>query len=457
MQRQRKRQDGSGRKEGRFVNEVTVPIERLAFGGAGLGHVGGKVCFVPFTAVGDTARVRITKEKRSYLEGELLGCAPPSAERTEPPCPVFGQCGGCCWQHLPYETQVTAKQEIFCEVLGRIARVDPVLVQPLIPAPSPYGYRTRVQFKVRCINGMLHLGFYRQGSHFVVDVPGRCLIANEQVNHIRETLLPLLTGFPEPHLLPQIDVATGDHGDALLLFHYIGERVPAIMDWMKESLPGPVPVTGIFLQTGRKGTIRKVWGDERVSYTVSSRLFPKLSEVELSFRCGGFSQVHYRQNLALIETVLTWADLRGTERVLDLFCGNGNFSLPVARLCKEVVGIEEFEQSIQDAVTNAKENGISNARFHCMSAEGGLRLLTESGEIFQVVLLDPPRTGAREAVRLIAGTAPEKILYVSCDPPTLARDVAELGKQGYRVAATRAVDMFPQTYHIESVTLLVRS
>jgi 23S rRNA (uracil1939-C5)-methyltransferase len=215
-----------------------------------------------------------------------------------------------------------------------------------------------------------------------------------------------------------------------------------------------VPVTGIFLQVGRKSTIRKVWGNERVTYTIPSELFPNFSAVNLSFRCGGFSQVHYRQNLALIETVLDWADLRGTERVLDLFCGNGNFSLPVARLCAEVVGVEDFEQSIEDAVTNARMNGISNARFHTMSAENGLRTLTESGERFDVVLLDPPRTGALEAVRLIAGVLPEKILYVSCDPPTLARDIAELGKKGYEVAATRAVDMFPQTYHIESVTLL---
>jgi 23S rRNA (uracil1939-C5)-methyltransferase len=433
---------------------VEVSIEKLAFGGAGLGHVNGKVCFVPFTAIGDTARVRITKDKKSYLEGELLGCAPPSAGRTEPPCAAFGQCGGCCWQHLPYDAQVKAKQEIFAEILGRIARIPPHLIQPVIPASSPYGYRSRVQFKIRSVNGTFHLGFYRQGSHFVIDVPGRCLIANEQVNLICETLAPLLAGFPEPHRLPQIDVATGEHGDALLLFHYIGERPHDVVGWMEKSLPGSVPVTGIFLQVGRKSTIRKVWGNERVTYTIPSELFPNFSAVNLSFRCGGFSQVHYRQNLALIETVLDWADLRGTERVLDLFCGNGNFSLPVARLCAEVVGVEDFEQSIEDAVTNARMNGISNARFHTMSAENGLRTLTESGERFDVVLLDPPRTGALEAVRLIAGVLPEKILYVSCDPPTLARDIAELGKKGYEVAATRAVDMFPQTYHIESVTLL---
>jgi 23S rRNA (uracil1939-C5)-methyltransferase len=439
------------------MGEVEVIIEKLAFGGAGLGHAEGKVCFVPFTSVGDTARVRITKDKKSYMEGELLECISPSAVRIEPPCHVFGNCGGCCWQHLPYEAQVRAKQEIFTEILGRTGRVGPDVILPMIPASSPYGYRSRVQFKIRSIGDTLHLGFYRQGSHYVIDVPGGCRIANDRVNLIYRALLPLLTNFPEPHRLPQIDVATGDDGDALLLFHYIGELPDEVAAWLEKSIPGRAPVTGVFLQVGRKATMRKVWGEARVSYTIPPDLFPNLPEMKLTFRCGGFSQVNYRQNLALIETVLAWADLRGTERVLDLFCGNGNFSLPLARFCADLVGIEDFRQSIEDAVTNTRFNGISNARFQCMAAENGLRKLVESGEHFDVVLLDPPRTGALEAVRLIAEVSPEKILYVSCDPSTLARDLADLRKKGYEVVATRAVDMFPQTYHIESITLLRKS
>jgi 23S rRNA (uracil1939-C5)-methyltransferase len=439
------------------MGEVEVTIEKLAFGGAGLGHAEGKVCFVPFTAVGDTALVRITKEKKSYMEGELLKCISPSALRIEPPCDVFGNCGGCCWQHLPYEIQVMAKQGIFAEILVRTGRVVSDVLQPMIPASSPYGYRSRVQFKVRSIGGAIHLGFYRQSSHFVIDLPGVCRIANDRVNLIYGALLPLLTDFPEPHRLPQIDVSTGDDGDALLLFHYIGERSEEVVSWLEKSIPGRVPVTGVFLQVGRKATMRKVWGKALVSYTIPSDLFPNLPEMTLSFRCGGFSQVNYRQNLVLIETVLAWADLRGTERVLDLYCGNGNFSLPLARFCADLVGIEDFAQSIEDAVTNARQNGISNARFRCMAAETGLRKLMESGEHFDVVVLDPPRTGALEAVRLIAEMSPVRILYVSCDPSTLARDLAELRKKGYEVAASRAIDMFPQTYHIESVTLLQKS
>lgn len=439
------------------MGEVEMVIEKLAFGGAGLGRVQGKICFIPFTAVGDSARVRIVKEKKSYLEGELLDCTRPSAVRSEPPCEVFGTCGGCCWQHLPYHEQVRAKQEIFTEILGRSARVAAEVILPMIAAPSPYGYRSRVQFKVRSIGGELHLGFYRQGSHFVVDLPGGCCIANQHVNSICGSLVPLLRTFPEPHRLPQIDVATGEAGDALLIFHYIGERPDEIVGWLADAIPGRIPVTGVFVQSGRKAGMRTVWGSERVSYTIPPDLFPNLPEMKLSFRCGGFSQVNHRQNLTLMEIVLDWANLQGTELVLDLYCGNGNFSLPLARFCKEVTGIEDFEQSIDDAITNAQLNGISNARFHRRAAEQGVRELVDSGKHFDVVLLDPPRTGALETVRLIPGLSPDKILYVSCDPPTLARDIAELGKKGYRVAASRAVDMFPQTFHIESVTLLQKN
>lgn len=436
------------------MRDELLNIDKLAFGGAGLGRSGGKVCFVPFTAPGDSVRVRITSEKRSFMEGELLECLEPSPLRTMPPCGVFGSCGGCCWQHLPYDVQLKAKEELFAEALGRGARIGPDVIRPIVPASSPYGYRSRVQLKVRSIADEIHMGFYRQGSHFVIDLPGGCLIANEPVNQIYRSLRPLLDGFPEPRKLPQIDVATGDDGDALLLFHYIGERPDEAVAWLEKNVPGRVPVTGIFLQSGRKSTMRRVWGQDRVSYTIPAGLVPDFPGVRLSFRCGGFSQVNYNQNLSLIETAIDWAELKGEGRVLDLFCGNGNFSLPLSRYCSEVVGMEDFAQSIEDATENAWLNGIENARFMRRDSAAGVKELAAAAERFDLVLLDPPRSGALETVRLLPKLEPARIIYVSCDPPTLARDLAELRKQGYDVVASRAVDMFPQTYHIESVTLL---
>lgn len=438
------------------MREELLEIDKLAFGGAGLGRCGGKVCFVPFTAPGDSVRVRITSEKNSFMEGELLECLEASPLRAQPPCPVFGSCGGCCWQHLPYQVQLRTKQELFAEALGRGARIGPEAIHPIIPAPSPYGYRSRVQLKARSVADELHIGFYRQGSHFVIDLPGGCLISNELVNRVYQLLLPLLDSFPEPRKLPQIDVATGDEGDALLLFHYIGERPDEAVAWLEKTIPGRLPVSGVFLQSGRKSTMRRVWGNERVFYSIPAGLVDGFPEMRLSFRCGGFSQVNYSQNLALIRTVLDWAALKGSERVLDLYCGNGNFSLPLSRYCSEVVGMEDFAQSIEDAVENSRLNGIENARFRCIDSAEGLKELAENGELFDLVVLDPPRTGAIEAVRLVPALGADRIVYISCDPPTLARDLATLGKLGYEVVSSRALDMFPQTYHIESVTLLRR-
>lgn len=438
------------------MREELVSIDKLAFGGSGLGRVGGKVCFVPFTAPGDTVRAGIVSEKKSYLEGELLEVVEPSAARAVPPCGVFGSCGGCCWQHLPYDIQLRAKQEIFADTLARGARVPSEAILPIIPSETPYGYRSRVQLKVRSVGGELHMGFYRQGSHFVVGLPGLCMIASDAVNRVYSAVRPILERFPEPDRVPQVDVAAGDDGRTLLLVHYIGEKPDKAAEWLHRNMPGDAIANGLFIQTGRKATIMKIRGEDRISYVIPPGLVPGLPEMRLSFRCGGFSQVNYGQNLKLVKTLLSWARLTGTERVLDLFCGNGNFSIPVAGSCAEVVGLEDFRQSIEDAVRNAVVNGVTNARFLCRDSARGLKELLANGERFDLVILDPPRTGSLETVRLIPDLAPGKVVYVSCDPPTLARDLAVLMKGGYTVVSSRPVDMFPQTHHIESITILQR-
>jgi 23S rRNA (uracil1939-C5)-methyltransferase len=435
------------------VREEVITIDTLTFGGAGLGRIDGKVCFVPFTAVGDRVRIRIVTEKKSYVEGEILEFLDSSSERVAPPCPVFGVCGGCSWQHLPYELQGKVKEDIFAEILMRATRIERSRILPILSAPNPYGYRSRVQFKVRYVAGKLFMGFFSKGTHRVVDLPGGCAIANDQINSIFLQLRTILAAFPDPEKLPQIDLATGDAGDAIVLFHYIGERIAEVTAWLKREIPGRVPVTGVFLQQGRKITINKIWGDERITYSIPE-LISDLPPFIMSFRCGGFSQVNYLQNSALVEIALQWAELTGEERVLDLFCGNGNFSLPLARYCAEVVGYEDFAQSIEDAVTNARRNSIGTTSFFCKDSAVGVIDLVRRGESFDVVVLDPPRTGALEAVRVIPDLNPEKIIYVSCDPPTLARDLVVLQKNGYEIVKSCPVDMFPQTYHVESITIL---
>jgi len=436
------------------MREEVVTIDTLAFGGSGLGRVDGKVCFVPFTAVGDRVRVRVVTEKKSYLEGEVLEYLVASPERIAPPCPVFGICGGCSWQHLSSEMQGKTKADIFAETIMRATRIERSRILPILAAANPYGYRSRVQFKLRSVSGKLLMGFFRKGTHQVIDIPGGCAIANDQVNSIFQQLRLLLRAFPDPEKIPQIDVATGDAGDAVVLFHYIGDKLKEVSAWLAQEIPGRIPVTGVFLQRGRKITINKIWGRERVSYSFPQNLVPEFPEMPLSFRVGGFSQVNFQQNTALIETALRWAELTGRERVLDLFCGNGNFSLPLARYCAEVVGYEDFAQSIEDAVANSLRNTLNNTSFFCKDSAMGVLDLARRGESFDLVLLDPPRTGALETVRVIPQVKPEKIIYVSCDPPTLARDLVLLQKSSYAIVKSCPIDMFPQTYHIESITIL---
>lgn len=435
-----------------IMDEQTVTIEKMAFGGAGLGHVAGKVCFVPFSMPGDTARIRVRTEKRSYLEGELIELVAPSPQREIPPCPVFGVCGGCNWQHLPYAAQLAAKQEIFADLLWRSARVERERILPIAPAPEPYGYRARVQFKLRYAAGQLHIGFYRGGSHFVVDVPQRCAIAHPVINRLFTELNGFLSGFPEPDKLPQVDVTIGDDDAAVLVFHYRGNRYEDCVRYLEKLDIGPT--AGLYLQRGHKATLEKIDGHETLSYRIPENFLAGIPERTLTFAAGGFSQVNYRQNLSLIATVFEWAALTGTEKVLDLYCGNGNFSIPLAHRAAAIVGIEEYPPSIIDARRNCAVNDVKNAVYRCSDAVAGVAELAAAGERFELVIVDPPRTGAAELVRQIPSLHPGKIIYVSCDPATLARDIGLLRGLEYEVVKSLPVDMFPQTYHIESVTLL---
>ena len=437
------------------MSEAEVTIERMCYGGAGFGRLEGKACFVPFTAPGDRARIRIVKEKRSFLEGELLDLPSPAHLRVAPACPLFGSCGGCNWQHLPYAEQLKQKSEIFGESLRRIGRVAGDCLLPAAASEQQYGYRSRIQLKLSRKGGAAALGFFKGGSHEVVDAPGGCAIAHPLLNLIAGEFRALLPGLPELAAVNQIELAVGDDGESVAVLHLDGKD-PAPLSLALGAARGELPsVSGLFLRLGAKSRIEKVFGVESLSYRIPAGFFPGSRPMTLRFGRGGFSQVNYPQNLRLIRSVFDMAALTGSERVLDLYCGNGNISVPIAPFAARLVGVEGYAPSIDDAVANAALNGVGNASFQVSDAALAVRRLAARGERFDLVILDPPRSGA-EAVGEIARLAPKSIVYVSCDPPTLSRDLALLGDQGYRVVGSQPVDMFPQTYHLESVTLLKR-
>lgn len=437
------------------MGEVLVDIERMCYGGSGLGRVQGKACFVPLTAPGDQALVRVVKEKKSYLEGELLRLNSPSPLRVDPPCPLFGACGGCNWQHLPYDEQLKQKGEIFAGSLSRIGQVQPDTLLPVAPSVNRYGYRSRIQLKVGQEKGAPALGFFRTGSHKVIDIAAGCAIADPLLNVIAAEFRALLARLPDLEAIPQIDLAIGDDARGVAVVHYSGKNPARLQERLSAARSELPALSGLFVRSGAKSHIDRVFGIDALSYRIPAGLFPGSREMRLRFGRGGFSQVNYPQNLELIRTVWQWGGFTGAERVLDLYCGNGNVSVPIAPYAAEVVGVEGYAPSIADAVANAESNGVANASFQVSDASLAVRRLAQQGERFDLVILDPPRGGA-EAAGEIARLAPERIVYISCDPATLSRDLALIRDNGYRVTRSQPVDMFPQTYHLESVTELKR-
>lgn len=420
---------------------LELEVETLTFGGRGLGRHNGKAVFVPGTAPGDRVRCRVVKDRRQFSEAELCELLVPAEVRRTPPCPVAGSCGGCQWQHLAYAAQLQWKERLFREQLARAGVAPAALADAIVPSAQEFGYRNRVQFKCRQTQSGFVSGFYRPASHFVVDV-ARCLLVRPAIHDAYAFVRQKFSSAPLPETVPQIDITCSDDDRVTILFHLLPSGHAVMRPWLAAlAAAGDFAVA---LQVGRKETIEVLAGQAGLTMTVDA------PPVELAIGAGGFAQVNPEQNRAMVAAVLAAAGLSGTERVLDLYCGVGNFSLPLARRAGWVVGVEEYAPAIADAKANARRNAIDNVGFFSESAEGAIQ---RHGP-FDVVVLDPPRTGACPVMRELLAMRPRRILYVSCDPVTMTRDLQPLVHSGYRVVSARPYDFFPQTWHVESLTVL---
>ncbi len=437
------------------MDKLTVMIEKLAYGGNGVCRINGKVCFVPFSCPGDGVRLAVTAEKRSYLSANIAELVIASSHRIAPPCPLFGICGGCFWQHIDYSQQLVAKQQILGESLRRVVMPDSDITAPVLPSALPYGYRSRVQFKVQFADNRLKIGFYRFGTHRVEDLPPLgCPVALPVVNKALNRLRAVLASFREKNAIPAIKLECGER-EVLAVISYTGRDTNAVERFFRERQADLSPLTGIHLQVPNSRSLLKAYGDDRVSYSLPSPVQGQ-QPCLITYGPGGFAQINRDQNAALLAQVRRMGCFQAHEQVLDLFCGNGNFSLPIASQAGSVTGVEESRISIESAQHNSRLNGISNTSFICDVAVGATRRWADSGRPCDTVILDPPRVGAVGLIPDICRLSPEKIIYVSCDPSTLARDCGLLVADGYSIEESVPVDMFPQTYHIESITLLRR-
>jgi 23S rRNA (uracil1939-C5)-methyltransferase len=426
-------------------------IESLDHEGRGIAHVDGKAIFIEGALPGEEVVYSSYKKKPSYEQANVVQIPRPSFMRTEPSCPHFGVCGGCSMQHLEARAQVATKQRVLEDNLARIGKVSPEEILPAIHGPT-WGYRHRARLSVRYVQkkGRVLVGFHERRSSFVADMH-RCEILPPRISALIEPLRELVEQLSIRERLPQIEIAVGEAVDVLVL------RILEPLTGNDEALlRGFADRHGIqfFLQPKGPDTAHPFHPLDapELSYTL-----PEFNVV-MPFHPTEFTQVNPHINRVLVRRAIRLLDPRPGERIADLFCGLGNFTLPIARRGATVLGVEGSPALVRRAQANAAYNGLSErTEFQVANLfEATEESLARLGR-FDKMLIDPPRDGAVEVVKALGQGGPQRIVYVSCSPATLARDAAVLvHTQGYRLRAAGVVNMFPHTAHVESIALFER-
>jgi len=397
-----------------------------------IARVGMERVMIPAAAPGDVLAIEIRAHKRDYALASIVRVVRPSAERRQPPCPYAARCGGCDWQHLRYGGQTRFKAEMLAAEFrrGLGVKLDPN--QLVEPAPAEFGYRSRVRLKVGSGG---QIGFHRAGTNSLVAVEA-CLVAAPPFAAAAQLARALA------HRCVEIEVVEAARGEVLI----------------SNLVKGPGPLERrIAVQMIEKGTsgvilrgdnLREVFGDVRIECAAEP-------DCVIEADADLFSQVNRPQNLKLVAKVMQLAKISPATHVLDLFCGSGNFSLPAARRTTHVIGVDRDGLAIDAARANAQRMQLSGTQFIAMHAAEGLRFLLRTGYCPDVVIMDPPRAGAADLIEPAVLLKPRRMIYVSCNPTTLIRDLQQLDLHGYKVEEVNAWDFFPNTHHIETVTSLL--
>jgi 23S rRNA (uracil1939-C5)-methyltransferase len=423
---------------------IELVIEKLVHGGSGLARrENGQAVFVPQVLPGERVLVEIKRKRKGILEAALVEIITPSKDRSAPPCRGEKQCTGATWPHIAYPAQLKYKQEILLDTLVKIGNITPSHLLPILPSPRIDHYRLRTQFNVRAAGGRQQIGFFRQGSYNLIEVDDAFLI-DPIINNTLKALRSLEPQLPQ---LKEIHINASPTGDVHLLFLSEQHSLPSMKTFfenLRRIAPQVIGITG--------------FADRKKAWTLGSNQL-NLENDGLQYKAteGNFFQVNWEQNRNMVRTVLDFAALTGGETVLDLYCGIGNFALPLAKQAKTVIGIESGYSAIEDAKANAALNRIGNVEFIADDLQKGLKTLMQRKMRAEVIVLDPPRAGATlTTIERVLAFVPQKIIYVSCNPSTLARDLKFFHLFGFRLARLQPVDMFPYTYHIECVAEMVR-
>jgi 23S rRNA (uracil1939-C5)-methyltransferase len=410
-----------------------IEVSAMTFGPYAVARLDGLTLMVPQAAPGDRLEVSIASRRRDFSVAIIDHIISPGPDRRVPPCPFLPRCGGCDWQHLNYAAQLRAKAELIAAGLRR-ADIDVSPENLIAPAPEEFGYRSRIRLKVRREG---KLGFYQLGSNELVEID-RCLVATPGLR------LPHALASALGRNLDELEVVQSGERDVIVAMM----RKPASPDEIvraRKILADAATIQGIILRSGR---MREVIGDPAIAIDVESGL-------NIVVDADLFSQVNHAQNRKLVATVMALAAIERDMRVLDVFCGAGNLSLPAARRGALVNGIDADALAIDAANKNAQRLGFADAKFIAGKAAESVNFLIRAKYLPQVVILDPPRSGAIELMEPLIKLRPRSIIYVSCDISTLARDLHILIGAGYRAARIAALDFFPNTHHAEIVAHLL--
>jgi len=433
---------------------VELLIDKLVQGGDGLATLDGMKVFVPFSAPQERVRARIVTQKRDYAVAEIEDIIEPSPLRVSAPCPHFGVCGGCQLQHISYQGQLVVKKLYVNEALQRIGQVF-VPVRNVTTEAEPWHYRNKTQYPVGTTGKGMAIGFFRRGTHDLLDVPV-CVLHPMEFDRLREAIRAIFsaageTGYDEAghdgnirHLVLRQGI--GDGG----LLAVIVTRTPAFDARAAELIaeePGVVGVAHTVVPT----RTNRIMGSHTKVLAGRAHLYQTVLGKSFQVSAPSFFQVNIRQAEELCRKILKHVAPRGDESVLDLYSGVGMISLLIAPFVQQVTAIEADTTAVEDARVNAQTQDVRNVEFMCDDVSRAIRRVASA----DVVILDPPRKGCpSEVLRRIAALRPKRIVYVSCNPPTLARDLAALEQSGYTTHEVEPVDMFPQTFHVEVIARL---
>ena len=441
--------------------EYNIHIESLGTSGEGVGRIDGFTVFVEGGLPGEDLFIRITEVKKNYAAADLLKIINASHDRVKPPCEIYRECGGCQLQHLSYEGQLMVKQQQVKDAIERIGHLKNLPVLPTIGAKEPWNYRNKVAFPVEREKGKTIIGCFAQGTHKIID-SSDCMIQdkinNEAISAVREVIdklnIPVYDEDRHTGVIRHVVARTGEKGQLMVVLVTATKRLSRekeIIKLLRSRLPQMVSLQQN-IQTYRNNVIlgretKLLWGRPTIK--------AKLGKFSFNVSARSFFQVNTKQAEVLYDKALEFAQLTGKETVIDAYCGTGTISLYLAQKAHKVYGVEIVSPAIKDAEKNARENNVKNAEFIVGDCTKVMPRLFKQGVRPDVIVVDPPRAGCTEVVlKTFASMQPNRIVYVSCNPATLARDLEILDKLGYKAEKVQPVDMFVASSHVECVTII---